>query len=80
MMSMEHARWCYLRSDMTVGCAKVSSALSRCARLLAQRHAKNNIIYTSKIIIPASTSHLLLVVHLEVNENNENNVNWNIQT
>ena len=74
MMSMEHDRWCYLRSDRTVGCVKVSSALSRCARLLAQKYAKNT-ISRAKIIIPASSSHLLLVVHLEVNENNENNVN-----
>ena len=40
IMSMEHARWRYLRSDWTIGCAKVSSALSRCARCLVQKHAK----------------------------------------
>ena len=40
IMSIEHARRRYLRSDRTVGFTKVSSALSRCARCLAQKHAK----------------------------------------
>ena len=40
IMSMDHARRRYLRSDRTVGCVEVSSALSRCARCLAQKHVK----------------------------------------
>ena len=42
-MSMEHARRRYLRSDRTVGCAKVSSALSRCARYLSKIHTKKHL-------------------------------------
>ena len=54
IMSMEHARRRYIRSDRAVGCAKVSSAISCCARCLAQKHAKID-NYTYKIIIPART-------------------------
>ena len=48
-MSMEHARRRYLRSDRTVGCANVSSAISGTAHCLAQqKHAKKTTLYIEK--------------------------------